>query len=178
MSNLNSWEDDLQQDENLAQQTGQMNLGNNQGQQRGGYGGASFTPGAASFTPGAAHFQPGQQYGGNNMPQGQYYGGQGYQYGGQQQQQQQYGQYGQSNYNSIYGQGQQYGMPPLLTLGLIFSTNSFQVNTLVAIHNPNGNNSNITNKTSSKLLEPPLLRTLKNPRMLLSLRQIPLRSQW
>jgi hypothetical protein len=93
MSNLNSWEDDpAAQEENLAQQAGQMNLSNNQGQSRG------FRPGASSFTPGAASFQPGQPYGGSYMPQGQFYGGQGYGYG------QQYPQYGQGGYNNVYGQ--------------------------------------------------------------------------
>lgn len=103
MSNLNSWEDDpAAQEENLAQQAQQLNLGN-QGQAQQG-----FRPGAATFSPGAAAFQPGQAYGGGyGMPQYQqgYYGAQqGYypQYGGQQA----YGQYGQSGYGNIYGQGQ------------------------------------------------------------------------
>lgn len=93
MSNLNSWEDDpAAQDENLAQQAQQMNLGNNQGQ-------PSFRPGATTFTPGAASFQPGQPYGGyGNMPQYQ----QGY-YGGNQPGFQQYGGQG---YGNVYGQGQ------------------------------------------------------------------------
>ncbi|KAJ4393801.1 translation termination factor GTPase eRF3 [Gnomoniopsis smithogilvyi] len=104
MSNLNSWEDDpAAQDENLAQQTQQMNLGNNQAQ-------GGFRPGASTFTPGAASFQPGQAYGaGYGQPQYQqgYYGNQqqqGYysQYGGQQG----YGQYGQAGYGNVYGQGQ------------------------------------------------------------------------
>lgn len=104
MSNLNSWEDDpAAQDENLAQQTQQMNLGNNQAQ-------GGFRPGASTFTPGAASFQPGQAYGaGYGQPQYQqgYYGTQqqqGYysQYGGQQG----YNQYGQAGYGNVYGQGQ------------------------------------------------------------------------
>ncbi|KAK3939664.1 P-loop containing nucleoside triphosphate hydrolase protein [Diplogelasinospora grovesii] len=92
MSNLNSWEDDpAAQEENLAQQTQQMNL-NSRGQtQQGG-----FRAGAASFTPGAASFQPGQAYGGGFAPQG--YGGYN-QYGGQ------YGQQ-QYDYTGVYGQGQ------------------------------------------------------------------------
>lgn len=103
MSNLNSWEDDpAAQDENLAQQAQQMNLGNNQGQPQ-------FRPGAATFSPGAAAFQPGQAYGGGyGMPQYQqgYYGSQqqGFypQYGGQQP----FNQYGQGGYGNVYGQGQ------------------------------------------------------------------------
>lgn len=108
MSNLNSWEDDpAAQDENLAQQAQQMNLGNNQGQQSQ----AAFRAGAASFQPGAAAFTPGQPYGGGyGMPQYQqgYYGNQqGYysQYGGQQG----YQQYGQGGYGNVYGQGQGQG---------------------------------------------------------------------
>ncbi|KAF3761557.1 hypothetical protein M406DRAFT_353157, partial [Cryphonectria parasitica EP155] len=106
MSNLNSWEDDpAAQDENLAQQAQQMNLGNNQGQQ-------SFRPGASTFTPGAATFQPGQPYGGGyGVPQYQqgFYGGnqQAYypQYGGQQG----FNQYGgQGGYGNVYGQQAQY----------------------------------------------------------------------
>ncbi|ROW13524.1 hypothetical protein VPNG_04385 [Cytospora leucostoma] len=101
MSNLNSWEDDpAAQEENLAQQAQQLNLGN-QGQQSG------FRPGVPSFSPGAAAFQPGQSYGaGYGLPQYQqgYYGGQQQpyypQYGGQQA----YGQYGQSGYGNVYGQ--------------------------------------------------------------------------
>ncbi|KAH8912074.1 hypothetical protein BR93DRAFT_872058 [Coniochaeta sp. PMI_546] len=98
MSNYNSWEDDpAAQEENLAQQTGQMNLGNNQQPQRTGFhpSAAGFTPGAATFTPGAATFQPGQPF----VPQGQGYSP----YGGQYGQQQQYGGYG-----NVYG-GQQGG---------------------------------------------------------------------
>lgn len=103
MSNLNSWEDDpAAQDENLANQAQQMNLGNNQARPQ-------FSAGAATFSPGAAAFQPGQAYGGGyGMPQYQ----QGY-YGGQQQgfypqygQQQGYNQYGQGGYGNVYGQGQ------------------------------------------------------------------------
>lgn len=106
MSNLNSWEDDpAAQDEHLANQAQQMNLGNNQARQQ-------FSAGAASFSPGAAAFQPGQSYGGGyGMPQYQ----QGY-YGGQQQQQGFYPQYGQQQgynnqyaqggYGNVYGQGQ------------------------------------------------------------------------
>lgn len=107
MSNLNSWEDAAAQDENLADQAQQMNLGNNQGQAQGG-----FRPAAAAFTPGAASFQPGQPYGGaygapqyQQQQQQQYYGGgqPGYapQYGGQQ-----FSQYGQGGYGNVYGQGQ------------------------------------------------------------------------
>lgn len=118
MSNLNSWEDDpAAQEENLAQQAQQMNLGN-QGRAQ-----PSFHPGAAAFSPGAAAFQPGQSYGaGYGTPQYQqgYYGGQQQaygqfsQYGGQQQA---YGQYGQTGYGNIYGQGQSsqvYGTLPKL----------------------------------------------------------------
>ncbi|KAK1764561.1 P-loop containing nucleoside triphosphate hydrolase protein [Phialemonium atrogriseum] len=62
MSNLNSWEDDpAAQEENLAQRTQQMNIGNNQ------YPQGSFRPAAASFQPAAQTFQPGQVYGGNNQ---------------------------------------------------------------------------------------------------------------
>lgn len=116
MSNnqYNSWEEQADQDENLAQQAGQMNLGNNQQQQQqGGFRPAipSFTPGAAAFTPGAATFQPGQAYGG--YPQGQY--NQYSQYGQQpqQQQQQQYG----GGYGGVYGQqqGGYYSMSRLLS---------------------------------------------------------------
>ncbi|KAK4229478.1 eukaryotic peptide chain release factor GTP-binding subunit [Podospora fimiseda] len=100
-----SWEDDpAAQDDNLARQTQQMNLGNQ---------GGSFRAGAASFQPGAASFTPGQTYGaGGYAPQygqQQCYGGQqGYypQYGGQQGYgQQQYNQQ-QGGYGGVYGQGQ------------------------------------------------------------------------
>jgi peptide chain release factor subunit 3 len=97
MSNYNSWEDDpAAQDENLAQQAGQMNLGNNQAQR------GAFRPAATSFTPGAATFQPGQPYGNNFVPQAN----QGYNpYAAQYGQQQQYGGYG-----NVYGQqGGYYG---------------------------------------------------------------------
>jgi peptide chain release factor subunit 3 len=111
MSNnqYNSWEEQADQDENLAHQAGQMNLGNNQHQQQhGGFRPAvsSFTPGAAAFTPGAATFQPGQAYGG--YPQGQY--NQYSQYG----QQQQYG----GGYGGVYGQqqGGYYSMSRLVSL--------------------------------------------------------------
>jgi peptide chain release factor subunit 3 len=111
MSDLNSWEDspDAQQDQDLSRQTQQsLNMRGQQQppQQQQQYGGfqpgmGSFTPGAASFNPGQAFFNPGQGYG------QQQYGGYGQQYGqyGQQgQQQQQYSQYG----NQAYGQqGQQ-----------------------------------------------------------------------
>ncbi|KAB5532702.1 eukaryotic peptide chain release factor GTP-binding subunit [Coniochaeta sp. 2T2.1] len=106
MSNYNSWEDDpAAQDENLAQQAGQMNLGNNQQQpqqpqQRNNF--PTFTPGAPSFTPGAPTFQPGQAF----VPQGQGYG----QYGAQYGQQQQYG--GGGGYGNVYGGGQQGGYYP------------------------------------------------------------------
>ena len=107
MSDLNSWEDSEEaQDESLSRQTQQrMNLG---GQPN------SFVPGANSFQPGASSFQPGQQYG--------QYGGYGQQYGGYQQygqqqgygqQYQQYGQqyggYGQQQGYGQQGYGQQYG---------------------------------------------------------------------
>ncbi|KAK3994579.1 P-loop containing nucleoside triphosphate hydrolase protein [Cladorrhinum sp. PSN332] len=117
MSNNNvqeSWEDDpAAQDDSLARQTQQMNLGNQAG---------GFRAGAASFQPGAASFTPGQSFGAGGYAsqygQQQYYGGQqGYypQYGGQQQQQQppqqgygqQYGQ--QQGYGGVYGQGQGQG---------------------------------------------------------------------
>jgi len=97
MSDLNSWEDSPDaQDENLSRQTQQrlhMGAANN-----------NFQPAANSFQPGAQSFQPGgyQQYQG--------YGGYGQQYGagGFQQygQQQQYGQFQQS-----YGQYQQQPQP-------------------------------------------------------------------
>ncbi|KAF9697801.1 hypothetical protein EKO04_004270 [Ascochyta lentis] len=114
-----NWEDE---EERLAQQTGGMNLNNNQQQPQ------AFVPGAASFTPGASAFVPGQAY--NQYQQqgyGQYqqYGGYNQQYGGQyggyqQQQQGGYPNYGQGqgqqqggypNYGQQggYGQGQQYG---------------------------------------------------------------------
>ncbi|PSS03489.1 P-loop containing nucleoside triphosphate hydrolase protein [Coniella lustricola] len=111
MSNLNSWEDDpAAQDENLAQQAGQLNLGNNnQGQ-------PNFRPGASAFTPGAATFQPGQPYGGGAYGMGQqqyqqgYYGGGGNQHGYYSQYggngQQNFSQYGQGGYGNVYGQGQ------------------------------------------------------------------------
>ena len=115
MSNLNSWEDDpAAQEENLAQQAQQMNLGNQpQGQSQTG-----FRPGAATFSPGAAAFQPGQSfvpggYGGPQYQQGYYGGQQGYypQYAGGQGQ---FAQYGQGGYGNVYGQGQYnqaYGTP-------------------------------------------------------------------
>ncbi|PNS15089.1 Eukaryotic peptide chain release factor GTP-binding subunit [Sphaceloma murrayae] len=96
MSDLNSWEDSPDaQDNDLARQA-QQRL--NMGQQ-------NFVPGANTFTPGASTFQPGQQY----QQYGQYgqqgYGQQGY---GQYQQygQQGYGQYQQQGYGQNY---QQYG---------------------------------------------------------------------
>jgi hypothetical protein len=108
MSNVqDSWEDDpAAQDENLARQAQQMNIGGQQAQ-------GGFRPGAASFQPTAQAFQPGQAFGGGGYGQYQqpYYGGQGYypQYGGQQN----FGQYGQQGYGGVYGQGgygqQQYG---------------------------------------------------------------------
>ncbi|KAF2227518.1 P-loop containing nucleoside triphosphate hydrolase protein [Elsinoe ampelina] len=113
MSDLNSWEDSPDaQDDNLSRQTQQrLNMGQQQ---------QNFTPGANSFTPGANTFQPGQQYqqyGGYGQQgygqggYGQYQGyGQGQQGYGQYQQQQQYGQYNQYNQQG-YGQqgyGQQY----------------------------------------------------------------------
>lgn len=129
MSNLNSWEDDpAAQEENLAQQAQQLNLGN----QAPASGGGAFRPAASTFTPGAAAFQPGQSYAaGYGQPQYQ----QGGYYGNQQQQQQyysQYGgqqgyqQYGQGGYGNVYGQNQGqaqynqgYGMqaPPRRRLG-------------------------------------------------------------
>jgi len=122
MSNLNSWEDDpAAQEENLAQQAQQMNLGNQpQAQSQPG-----FRPGAAAFSPGAAAFQPGQAfvpggYGGAQQYQQGYYGGQqGYysQYGGQGQG---YAQYGQGGYGNVYGQGQ-YNQAYGTSIGLIRS---------------------------------------------------------
>lgn len=102
-----SWEDDpAAQDENLARQAQQMNIGAQQTQ-------GGFRVGAASFQPTAQTFQPGQAQGfggggGYGQYQQQYYGGQGYypQYGGQQA----FGQYGQQQpqqgYGGVYGQGQ------------------------------------------------------------------------
>jgi peptide chain release factor subunit 3 len=103
-----SWEDDpAAQDENLARQAQQMNIGAQQTQ-------GGFRVGAASFQPTAQTFQPGQAqgFGGGGgygqYQQQQYYGGQGYypQYGGQQA----FGQYGQQQpqqgYGGVYGQGQ------------------------------------------------------------------------
>ncbi|RAL16256.1 translation termination factor GTPase eRF3 [Aspergillus homomorphus CBS 101889] len=96
-----SWEDEL------SQQTENVNLNNNRRPQQFSYQGSSFTPGAASFTPGAAAFVPGQQsYGYPQYNQQQY----GYP------QQQPYGQYGaqygayaqQPGHNQYYNQ-QQYG---------------------------------------------------------------------
>ena len=102
-----SWEDDpAAQDENLARQAQQMNIGGQQAQ-------GGFRVGAASFQPTAQTFQPGQAqgFGGGGgygqYQQQQYYGGQGYypQYGGQQA----FGQYQQQpqqGYGGVYGQGQ------------------------------------------------------------------------
>ncbi|CAK7225946.1 translation termination factor GTPase eRF3 [Sporothrix bragantina] len=112
MSHLNSWEDDPSaQDDNLARQAQQMNLGGGGrggGAGRGGRGG--FQPGAASFQPGASSFQPGQPYGSNFVPQyqqQQQYYGQGY--GGYQQygQQQAFDQYGNQQYGGYAQQGYQ-----------------------------------------------------------------------
>lgn len=115
MSDLNSWEDSPDaQDDNLARQAQQnLNMGN---QQQGSFRPAvnSFQPGA-TFTPGAQSFQPGQyqQYGQYNQQYAQYgqqgYGQQGY--GGYQQQ---YGQgqgqaQGQQQGYAQQGYGQQYG---------------------------------------------------------------------
>lgn len=115
MSELNSWEDSPDaQDNDLSRQT-QQRLNMSQHQQ-------GFVPGAASFTPGASAFQPGQpyqQYGGGGYGQQGYgqcqsYGQQGgyaqYQQGGYAQYGAQYGQqgYGQQ-YNQQYGgYGHQY----------------------------------------------------------------------
>jgi peptide chain release factor subunit 3 len=114
-----NWEEE---EERLAQQTGGINL--NQQQQA-----QAFVPGATSFTPGASSFVPGQGYGQYQQGYGQYqqYGGYNQQYGGQyggyqqqqQQQQQQQGGYpnygqgqaqgGYPNYGQQGGYGQQYG---------------------------------------------------------------------
>jgi peptide chain release factor subunit 3 len=96
-NNYNSWEEEAAQDEHLAQQTGQMNLGNNQHQQQQQQGGfrpavSSFTPGASAFTPGAAAFNPGQAYGGYSQPYNNQYA----------QYQQPYG----GGYGGVYGQQQ------------------------------------------------------------------------
>jgi peptide chain release factor subunit 3 len=114
-----NWEDE---EERLAQQTGNLNINPAQAQ--------GFVPGAASFTPGAQSFVPGQgygqgygqfqQYGGYNQGYGNQYGNQyGYQqnqgypqYAQQQGQQQGYPNYGQQQggYANQYGgyqQGQQ-----------------------------------------------------------------------
>jgi peptide chain release factor subunit 3 len=120
MSDLNSWEDspDAQQDQDLSRQAQQsLNMRGQQQQpqqqqQRGGFqpGMGSFTPGAASFNPGQAFFNPNQGYG------QQQYGGYGQQYGqyGQQQLYNQYGNqaygqqgYGQQQYSQYGQQGQQ-----------------------------------------------------------------------
>jgi peptide chain release factor subunit 3 len=99
-----NWEEE---EERLAQQTGGINL--NQQQQQP----AAFVPGAASFTPGASAFVPGQAYNQYQQGYGQYqqYG----QYGQQQGQQGYGGQYGgyqqqQGGYPN-YNQGQQGGYP-------------------------------------------------------------------
>lgn len=103
-----NWEEE---EERLAQQTGGMNLNNQQQQPQ------AFVPGAASFTPGASAFVPGQAY--NQYQQqgyGQYqqYGGYNQQYGGQyggyQQQQSGYPNYGQGQ-GQAQAQGQQQGYP-------------------------------------------------------------------
>ncbi|OAA68679.1 eukaryotic peptide chain release factor GTP-binding subunit [Niveomyces insectorum RCEF 264] len=119
MSHLNSWEDDpAAQDDNLARQAQQMNLGGGgqgggQGGGRGGGGRGGFRVGAASFQPGAASFNPGQPYGNSFVPQyqqqqQQQYQTQGYgyqQYGGQQG----YDQYGgNQGYAGVYGNQGQY----------------------------------------------------------------------
>ena len=96
---LDSWEDDpAAQEENLSQQTRNLNL-NQQSSFR--PGGNSFQPGANSFQPGAAQFQPGQQY----QPQGGYQQQQ-YGYGQQQGYNSGYPQYGQQNFSQY---GQNYG---------------------------------------------------------------------
>ena len=104
MSDLNSWEEDPEQDDNLARQTQQrLNMGN--------AGGNNFTPGANSFQPGANTFQPGQfqQYGGYGQQNGGYQQyGQQQGYGGYQQYGQQYQGYGADGQQQGYGQ-QQYG---------------------------------------------------------------------
>ncbi|CAK7221931.1 translation termination factor GTPase eRF3 [Sporothrix curviconia] len=114
MSHLNSWEDDPSaQDDNLARQAQQMNLGGGRGGSAGRGGRGGFQPGAATFQPGASSFQPGQPYGNNFVPQyqqqqqyyGQGYGG--YQQYGQQQQQQSYDQYGNQQYGGYAQQGYQ-----------------------------------------------------------------------
>lgn len=102
MSDLNSWEDDKDaQQEDLSQQTQRMNLNNPQAR--------GFNP-QNTFQPGAQSFQPHQygQYGGNYGYQQGGYGG--YPQYGQQQQYPQYGQYGgqQQSYGSWqHQQGQQ-----------------------------------------------------------------------
>lgn len=178
MSNLNSWEDDpAAQDENLAQQAQQMNLGNNQGQQSQ----PAFRAGAASFQPGAAAFTPGQPYGGGyGMPQYQqgYYGNQqGYysQYGGQQG----YQQYGQGGYGNVYGQGQgQYNQGYSMaqyrsrSCGRSKLLTSFQANSRATSKaNSNLTNNSRTNPLSRLLLpllsdrpSPPLHRPILPPR--------------
>ncbi|KAK4991728.1 translation termination factor GTPase eRF3 [Elasticomyces elasticus] len=105
MSDLNSWEEDQDaQEDQLSRQARQMNLNNGQGN--------TFRPAVNTFQPGASSFLPGQQYqqyggGYSAYPQ---YGQQGYgeaypPYG----QQPGYDQYNQ-NYNQggyMYGQQQQ-----------------------------------------------------------------------
>ncbi|EPE05015.1 eukaryotic peptide chain release factor gtp-binding subunit [Ophiostoma piceae UAMH 11346] len=94
MSHLNSWEDDPSaQDENLARQAQQMNLGGGRGGGAPGGGRGGFHAAASTFTPGAATFNPGQPYGSGFVPQ----------YQPQQQQQQYYNQ----NYNGYQQQPQQ-----------------------------------------------------------------------
>ncbi|KAL9110453.1 MAG: hypothetical protein Q9227_004997 [Pyrenula ochraceoflavens] len=91
MSGLDSWEDDpAAQEENLSQQTRNMNIN-----------GQQFRPGANSFQPGAASFQPGQQYGGYQQQQ-QYP-----QYGAYPQYGQQPGYQQYQGYNQSYGQNYQ-----------------------------------------------------------------------
>ena len=120
MSHLNSWEDDPSaQDENLARQAQQMNLGGGRGgaAPRGGRGGG-FHAAASTFTPGAATFNPGQPYGSGFVPQyqpqqqqqqqQQYYNQNNQNYSGYQQQQPQQGfdQYANQGYGNVYGGNQ------------------------------------------------------------------------
>lgn len=97
--NYDSWEDDpAAQEENLSQQTRNMNLNQSN----------TFRPGASSFQPGAAAFQPTAR---NFQPQNGYpqqYASQQYGYNPQYQQYQQYPQYNQpQSYGGQFAAAQQ-----------------------------------------------------------------------
>ncbi|KAF2405264.1 hypothetical protein EJ06DRAFT_485903 [Trichodelitschia bisporula] len=100
MSDLNSWEDDKDaQDDHLAQQAQRnLNIGNAQA--------PTFHPGASSFQPNASTFQPQyQQYAQYGTYNQAGYGGQNYSYGQQSQQP-----YRAPGFQQ-YGYGQQYNPP-------------------------------------------------------------------